>query len=193
MKNRDFLLSLLALLALAMTASLGAMSVRESQSASAKLDRISNDQLKPGEVLELTDEEINSFLHYDYASEMPDGIRGVRVKFEKDIGAVTGFADFSKMSANATGAGRFLLMMLKGERPFDARVRYVASKGEARVDVESFKIDGREMKGVLLDWVVNTYIAPSMDGFALGQPTPLGHNLEEVTLKDGVAVVVAAD
>jgi hypothetical protein len=197
MTNRNFLSLVLSplflLAALAVTASLGAMSLRESQSASAKLDRVTNDKMEPGEVLQLTDEEINSFLHYDYASEMPSGVRGVRVKFQKDIGSVTGYADFSKLSANASGAGRFLLMMLKGERPFDARVRYVASKGQARVDVESFKVDGREMKGVILDWVVNTYIAPSMDGFELGQPTPLGHNLEEVRLDNGVAVLVAAD
>jgi hypothetical protein len=168
------------------------MSVQESDSASAKLDRISNDQMEPGEVLELFDEEINSFLHYEYAPEIPEGIRGLRVKFEKDIGVVTGFADFSKLSSSASGPGRLVLMMLRGERPFDARVRYVASKGEARVDVESFKIDGTEMKGPILDWVVNTYVAPSMDGFELGKPIPLSHNLDSIRLEKGVAILTAA-
>lgn len=180
-------------LALIFAVSAGAMSMRESQSASAKLERVTNDMMEPGEVLELSDEEVSSFLHYDYASEMPQGIRGLRVKFEKDVGVVTGFADFSKMSENASGAGRYVLMMLSGERPFDARVRYAASNGEARVDVESFKIDGREMKGMLLDWAVNTYVAPNMEGFELGRPTPLGHNLEAVRLENGVAILTAAD
>ena len=167
--------------------------MRESQTAADKLDRITNDRLTAGEVVELSDEEINSFLHYEYASEMPEGIRGVRVRFEKDIGVVTGTADFSKLSAESSGAGRFLLMMLRGERPFNARVRYVASNGEARVDVESFKINGREMKGMLLDWAVNTYVAPNMEGFELGRPTPLGHNLDEVRLERGKAILVAVD
>ena len=175
--------------ALGLAASLGAMSLRESQSASAKLDRVSNGLMEPGETLALTEEEINSFLHYDYAKEMPEGVRGVRVKFEKDIGVVTGFADLSKMPA--TGATRYLLLMLGGERPFNARVRYVAANGEARVDVESFKVDGREMKGAILDWVVNTYVAPNMEGFELGKPTPLGNNLDQIRLEKGVAVVVA--
>ncbi|MCB9384718.1 MAG: hypothetical protein H6509_08885 [Bryobacterales bacterium] len=179
-------------LALTFAVCLGAMSLRESQSASAKLNRVSNDLMQPGEVLELSDEEINSFLHYDYASELPEGIRGLRVRFDKDIGIVTGNADFSKMSASASGAGRFLLMMLSGERPFDARVRYVGTNGQARVDVESFKIDGREMKGALLDWVVNTYVAPSMDGFELGKPIALSHNLDSVRLDRGVATLTAA-
>lgn len=185
--------SLPVLLLLAAAASVGAMSVRESQSASAKLDRITNDQLQAGESVELTDEELNSFLHYEYASELPDGIRGLRVKFQQDIGVITGFADFSKLSAGSSGAGGFLLMMLRGERPFDARVRYVASNGEARVDVESFKVSGREMKGVILDWAVNTYVSPNMEGFELGRPTPLGHNLDEVRLENGKAILTAVN
>ncbi len=190
MKTRK-ILPILLLFAAAL--SLGAMSMRESQAASEKLDRITNDKLEPGEVVELTDEEINSFLHYEYAEELPDGIRGLRVKFEKDIGLVTGTADFSKLSASSSGAGRFLLMMLRGERPFQARVRYVASGGEARVDVESFKINGREMKGLILDWAVNTYVAPNMEGFELGRPTPLGHNLDAVQLETGRAILTAVD
>ena len=183
----------LPFLVLLAAASVGAMSMRESQSASGKLERITNDQLEPGEVVKLTDEEINSFLHYEYASEMPDGVRGVRVKFEKDVGVVTGTADFSKLSASSSGASRFLLMMLSGERPFKARVRYVATNGEARVDVESFMVSGREMKGMILDWAVNTYVAPSMEGFELGRPTPLGHKLDSVRLDAGVATLTAAD
>ena len=173
--------------------SLGAMSMRESQAASEKLDRITNDMLEPGEVVELTDEEINSFLHYEYAEELPDGIRGLRLKFERDIGVVTGTADFAKLSSSASGAGRFVLMMMRGDRPFEARVRYVATNGEARVDVESFKISGREMKGMILDWAVNTYVAPNMEGFELGRPTPLGHDLDEVRLERGVAILTAVD
>jgi len=173
--------------------SLGAMSLRESQTASVKLERITNDKLQPGEVVELTDEEINSFLHYEYATEMPEGVRGVRVKFERDVGVVTGTADFSKLSNGSSGAGRLLLMMLSGERPFQARVRYVASNGEARVDVESFMVSGREMKGMLLEWAVNTYVAPNMEGFELGRPTPLGHKLDSVRLDNGVATLSAAD
>ena len=184
---------LLPLLLVSAAVSVGAMSLRESQSASEKLERVTNDKLRPGEAVELTDEEVNSFLHYEYAAEMPEGVRGVRVKFEKDVGVVTGTADFSKLSANSAGASRLLLMMLSGERPFHARVRYVTSNGEARVDVESFKVSGREMKGVILDWAVNTYVAPNMEGFELGRPTPLGHNLESIRLDNGVATLTAAD
>ncbi|MEZ5362733.1 MAG: hypothetical protein R2748_10450 [Bryobacterales bacterium] len=165
---------------------------REPKRVRWELNRVSNDLMEPGEVLKLTDEEINSFLHYDYANELPEGIRGLRVRFDKDVGIVTGNADFSKMSANASGAGRFLLMMLSPVNGSDARVRYVGTNGQARVDVESFKIDGREMKGALLDWVVNTYVAPSMDGFELGKPIALSHNLESVRLDKGVATLTAA-
>ena len=172
---------------------LSAMSLEESDAATAKLERVTEGELGPGETVDLTDGEINSYLHYEYAALMPDGIRGLRVRFEPDIGVVNAFVDFQKLSSESSGGpGRFLLWMLRGEREVVARTRYVSDNGEARVDIESFKVNGREMKGPLLDWLVNTYVSPNMDGFELGEPVKLGHNLEQVRLERGKAVFVGA-
>lgn len=161
--------------------------------AEAKLDRIMEEELDPGEVVSLSEDELNSFLRYNYAAELPDGVRELAVRLEDEVGVVTGFADFSKLSAEGDSPGRFLLMMLSGERKFEARVRYMAAGGMARVDIESFVVDGREMRGVLLDWAVNTFVAPRMEGFELGRASPLGHGLDEIRLEPRQAVIVAAD
>jgi hypothetical protein len=63
--------------------------------------------------------------------------------------------------------------------------------GQAQADVDSFLIDGRELKGPILDWIVQNYVATDLEGFALGQPTALGHNLDQIRLETGQAVVVA--
>ncbi len=184
----------LSLTVLAAASLLNAMSLEESKTATAKLERVTEGELEPSETVELTEAEINSFLHYEYAREMPDGVRGLRVRFEPDIGVVNAMVDFQKLASNSSdGPGRFLLWMLSGEREVVARTRYVSSNGEARVDIESFKVNGREMKGPLLDWLVNTYVAPNMDGFELGEPVQLGHNLDQVRLERAKAVFVGAD
>ena len=169
------------------------MSLEEGRSAAIKINKISNDELEGGEEVVLTEEEINSYLHYVYAEELPDGIRGMRVRFREDIANVRGYVDLAKLAENGGGPGGFLLMLFRGEREMDTRVRYVSSNGEARVDVESLKLDGREMKGRLLDWLVNTYVSPNMDGFALGEPTPMGHNIDQIKLEFGRAVVTATE
>jgi hypothetical protein len=49
------------------------------------------------------------------------------------------------------------------------------------------------MKGPILTYLVNTFVAPELEGFKLGEPVPLGHNLEQVRLEAGQAIFIAAD
>ena len=188
MKRRTFPLAAALLLS---SAALLAVSVEESRSAALKLDRISLGEMAPGEQITLTQDEINSFLQYDYAGLIPEGIRDLHVVLESDTGIVSGRADFSQLGAPEDAATRLMLMMLRGEHDFVARVRYVSSGGQARADVDSFLLDGRELKGPILDWIVESYVATDLEGFALGQPTSLGNNLEQIRLETGQAVVVA--
>ena len=189
MKRR--IIALAATLLLSITAALWAVSPEESRSAAQKLDRISLGEMAPGERITLTQGEINSFLAYDYAGLIPEGIRNLRVEFESNTGVVSGRADFSRLGEAQDPATRLLLTMLRGEREFVARVRYSAADGQARADVESFQVDGRELKGPILDWIVQNYVATDLEGFALGEPIPLGHNLNEIRLQAGQAIVVA--
>ena len=188
MKRRTFPLAAALLLS---SAALLAVSVEESRSAALKLDRISLGEMAPGEQITLTQDEINSFLQYDYAGLIPEGIRDLHVVLESDTGIVSGRADFSQLGAPQDAATRLMLMMLRGEHDFVARVRYVSSGGQARADVDSFLLDGRELKGPILDWIVENYVATDLEGFALGQPSTLGNNLEQIRLETGQAVVVA--
>lgn len=183
----------LLLLALCAAPAAWTLSLEESAAAEAKLDRIAEDDLGPGETVILSEDELNSYLKYGYAEELPDGVRDLAVEFEDGVGTVSGYADFAKLSEEGDSPGRFLLMLLRGERRFEAKVRYVAARGMARVDIDSFLVDGQDMSGVLLDWAVNTFVAPRMEGFELGRPTPLSHNLEEIRLESARAIIVAAD
>jgi hypothetical protein len=191
MKRRN--IALAAALLLSSTVMLLAVSPEESQSAAKKLERISQGEMTPGERITLSASEINSFLQYDYAGLIPEGIRDLHVEFESDIGIVSGRADFSRLGDAQDAATRLLLMMLRGEHAFVARVRYVSSGGRAQADVDSFLVDGRELKGPILDWIVQNYVATDLEGFALGQPTSLGNNLEQIRLETGQAVVVASE
>ena len=188
MKRRTFPLAAALLLS---SAALLAVSVEESRSAALKLDRISLGEMAPGEQITLTQDEINSFLQYEYAGLNPEAIRDLHVVLESDTGLVSGRADFSQLGAPEDAATRLMLMMLRGEHDFVARVRYVSSGGQARADVDSFLLDGRELKGPILDWIVENYVATDLEGFALGQPSTLGNNLEQIRLETGQAVVVA--
>jgi hypothetical protein len=190
MKRRT--IALAATLLLSSAAMLLAVSLEESRSAAVKLDRISLGQMNPGEQITLTQDELNSFLQYDYAGLIPGGIRNLHVELESDTGIVSGRADLSQLGGAQDASTRLLLMMLRGEHAFVARVRYVSSGGQARADVDSFLLDNRELKGPILDWIVKNYVATDLEGFALGQPSSLSNNIDQIRLERGQAVVVAA-
>lgn len=180
-------------LALCLTTStiLLAVSPEESRTASEKLDRISRGEMNPGEQITLTESEINSFLQYDYAVLIPVGVENLQVRLHQDVAVVSGQVDFSRIGPAEDTATRLLLMMLPGQHSFVARVRYVSSGGQARADVDSLLVDGQELKGMILDWIVKNYVATDLAGFALGQPISLGNNLEQIRLEPGQAIVVA--
>lgn len=192
MKTISLRLSLSLCAALALVAApLAAFSLEESREAALKLERVTENRLAPGERVELSDSEFNSYIHYQYAREMPEGVRGLRVRFDRDIGVVNAVVDFSKVTEDGDSPGSLLMMLLRGEREVVARVRYTSSRGMGTADIESFQVDGREMKGQLLDWLVDRYVTPNMDGFALGEPAPLGHNLRQVRLDRGAVTFIA--
>ncbi len=180
-------------LALCLTTStiLLAVSPEESRTASEKIDRISRSEMNPGEQITLTESEINSFLQYDYAVLIPAGVENLQVRLHQDVAVVSGQVDFSQIGPAEDTATRLLLMMLPGQHAVVARVRYVSSGGQARADVDSLLVDGQELKGMILDWIVKNYVATDLTGFALGQPISLGNNLEQIRLEPGRAIVVA--
>ena len=168
-----------------------ASSEEKGRAAAEKLERISNDELGPGEEVVLCEDELNSYLLYEVAEQIPPGVRDLRVRLLKDVGVVTGYIDFSRLSSNSSSSpGMLLLSLLRGERAVRAEVFYVSASGMGRAEIRSFKVDGREMQGAVLDWLVSTFVAPNFDGFELGEATPLGHQLDEVRLETGRMVFV---
>jgi hypothetical protein len=189
--TRFWMAALLAAVMLFPGAAAHAMSPEEGKRASEKLDRIFNDQMEPAEKIELTDVELNSYLHYEAPEDVPDGVRGLRIRFEPDLAVVNAFVDFSKLADSIDAPGGMFLRLLRGERQVAARCRYLSSAGQARVEVISFQVDGKEMKGPVLDWMIDNVIAPRLGDVPIGKPAPLGHNLEEVKLQSGKALIVA--
>lgn len=188
-----FTASLTLALLFSLAPALHAVSLEESRVAAGKLERISMGAMTSGEQIALTESEVNSFLQYDYAGLIPEAIRGLQVQFQSDVATISGRADFSQFSDSQDPMLRLLLSMLQGEREFVARVRYVSSGGLARANIDSLILGGNELKGPILDWIVKNYVATDLAGFALGQPTPLGNNLEQIRLEVGRAVVIARD
>jgi hypothetical protein len=169
-----------------------AMSPETGRAARDKLDRISSEKLGKGESVILTADEINSFLRYDSEVDIPEGVDDLEVSLDNDRGEVRARIDMSKMQAPAGGSAGFLIqMLLSGERNVRAICHYTSGQGEGSIVVESVEIDGTRISGSILDLLISSYVVPKVPEFEPGRPMPLPHNLREIRLEPGRAVVTS--
>ncbi len=167
-----------------------ALSREKSQAAAAKLERISTESMESGETVVLTEDEINSFLRYDYP-EMPEGVRDLQIQLLKDTGVAHGFIDLSKLQSGESSFATFWLAAFRGERELKATCRYTSADGQAVVQLESAELDGRNIPKPILDWLVSTVLAEHIEGVDLSRPTPLPHKLRQIRIEAGQAVITA--
>ena len=167
------------------------ISPENSRSAQEKLDRIAEGKIRPGASVVLTEDEINSFLRYDYAADLPKGIEEPRVRLEPDrvLGSAT--VDFLEwQSQTEASPGLLVSWLLRGKRPVEAVCRYTSANGYGRADVESVKISGVPISGSAVNFLIENLVTPRYPEAVVGRPVPLGFHLQQVRVEKGRVVVV---
>jgi hypothetical protein len=168
------------------------LSREKSDAARLKIERISNEELQGGEAVVLTEDELNSFLRYDYAEVLPKGVRDLRVELGQDRGVTHALIDLAKLQAQSEEPPNTVWMaLLGGERKLRAVCRYTSADGQAVAEIESAELDGTSLPLPLLKWLVETTIGGEMEDFELGKPYPLPANLRQIRLEPAQAVITA--
>lgn len=169
-----------------------ALSPESSHSARNKLEIIGEQKMRPGSSLVLTQDEINSFLRYDYAAGIPAGVTEPHLRLEPDRVIGTATVDFVEWQAERGGSPGLLLgWLLRGKRRVEAVCRYTSANGQGQVDVESVTIGGVTLSAGAVDFLIDHVIRPRYPAADVGRPAPLGHSLKQVRVERGRAVVVA--
>ena len=169
-----------------------AVSPEVGRTARAKLVRVTSEKLGSGESVILTEDEINSLLRYDSELDVPEGVRDLKVSLANNRGELRARVDISKMRSPGGGDPGYLVrLLLSGERELRATCHYTSAQGEGRIDVESVEIDGARISGSILDWLISSYVVPRVPEFEPGRSIPLPHNLRQIRLEPGRAVLTS--
>jgi hypothetical protein len=160
--------------------------------ASEKLERIRSENLDPGEMLTLSENELNSFLRFDYAEEIPEGVRDLHVTLQQDYGVAEAFVDLEKLPAVKSSTIAFLgARLFRGERKLRARCRFVSANGQGKVDVEEVELDGQVLPDFLVDYLIESTVQPHLPDFETGKPFALANNLRQIRLEPANVAVVS--
>ena len=189
---RKFLLGCSLLLLALCCAVLLAESRAASLVAAQKLERISSEKLKPGEIVTLSEIELNSYIRYDYAEEIPDGVRDLHVTLLKDYGVAEALVDLEKLpSVSNSPIAALGARIFRGERKLRARCRFVSADGQGKVDVEEVELDGQVLPDFLVDYLIASTVQPHLPDFETGKPFPLANKLRQIRLEAANVAVVS--
>ena len=143
----------------------------------------------------VSEAEVNSYLKYEMATELPTGVTDPYVTIE-GAGRLTGRAivDLNRVKAERS-SGRWLdpLSYLGGKAPVAAVGVLRTSQGTARLELESTTISGVVVPKMLLQALVSYYSrsADDPDGFGLDDSFQLPAGIREIEVgKKGEAVVI---
>jgi len=183
-----------------MVTSLGArvtLSKRDSDRFQTKMTRINaNGQAKRRVALRtaMSEAEVNSYLAYALAQELPVGVTDPYVTIEGD-GRVSGQAivDLNQVKAERSSGGWLdPFAYLSGKAPVTAIGALRTSRGTARLELESTTVSGVPVPVFLLQALVSHYTRTpeNPDGISLDDTFKLPANIREIEVGKGEAVIV---
>lgn len=173
------------------------ISKRDADRLQSKLTRISeNGRAKRPAALRtpVTESEVNSYLNYALAADLPVGVSDPYVAIEGD-GRLSGRAivDLNRVK-NERASGGWLdpLAYLGGKAPIVAVGALHTSQGMARFDLESTTISGVPVPSFLLQTLVSYYsrTPENPEGIKLNESFKLPAGIKEIQVGKGEAVVV---
>lgn len=158
-------------------------------SAKQKLDQIEAGQMRPGSRVVLLPREIEAYA----AHEAPQGVRNPKIAITSaGIATASALVDFGKLrQSEGHSPGWLLSKLLDGERPLSVTARITSSRGHAQVEVERVEISGMEIKGEMLDFLIQNVFQPLYPDAAVGRPFELGNRIDRLEIDPrGVNVLI---
>jgi hypothetical protein len=145
--------------------------------AQIKLDKFSDNEYKPGEIVDFTPQEINAWA----ASKIPDGMRNPNVVLGAGVITGTALVDFLKLrQSNGKTTPRLIAMMIEGERPLKVSVRLASSAGRCTVFLTRVELGGVVLEGSVLDFLIQNFFKPLYPDAKINEPFDLDYNIDHL-------------
>jgi hypothetical protein len=161
------------------------------ESADAKMEKFSQNQWKPGEVVLFTPAEVNAWVRDELPKAVPQGIRDPRIELGTDTATASAMVDFVKLEQARGKTPGMFSKMFAGERPLKVAVRMSSGGGKATVYLTRVEVGGASVEGTFLDILVNTFFRPLYPDAKIGEPFGLEYNMDRIELRpEGVRVTL---
>ncbi|HEY1758897.1 MAG TPA: hypothetical protein VGG72_26225 [Bryobacteraceae bacterium] len=161
------------------------------QSAEAKVDKLVNEQWKPGDVVVLSPAEINAWVAAKVPEEIPQGIRDTKIELGEETASASATVDFLKIQQSRGKSVGWAVTMFQGERPLKISVRVASSGGKITVFLTRVELSGVTVEGTALDLLIKAFFLPLYPDAKIGEPVDLDYKIDHVQIHpDAVRIAI---
>jgi hypothetical protein len=165
-----------------------------AESLGRKIDAIEKrrkERVRKPETVVVTEGELNSYIAYTLAPEMPAGVSNVAVRFERERIETTGVVDLDRVGKIQTDSSLSPLSLLAGPVGVEVRGRLQNQDGFGTIEWEQVRVASIPLPLSVLARLVasSTRTARQPEGFDIHAPFRLPYSARRVTLTPGKAVL----
>jgi hypothetical protein len=176
------------LLLLALAASLLFAADPLADSAQKKLDSISDQKLKRGAVVTLSQREINAWIQEKAIKAFPQGMRNENIVLGPGTADGTALVDLTKLS-KSNSVNPLIARLIDGERPLRVAIRVESSSGKCTVFLTHVELSGVAIDGSILDFLIKHFVQPRYPDIKINEPFDLDFNMDRIELQPSGARV----
>ncbi len=165
------------------------VSAKTAEALQKKIDAVKEAEDKPdhgGSIVELSDAELESYVLYSLAEDIPAKIDSIDVRLGQDtIGADT------QITFNSNGTGNTVVdALIGGTHNLSVKGKFAGSGSRGKFDLQEVHVDGIPVPAILIQTLVNKYVKPKYPDVDLKEPFDLPYGIEEIKLDPGKATIV---
>lgn len=155
-----------------------------------KLAKLSSPAPATPQVIEVSESELNSFLHYDISKLYPAGIKQVSVKLLPGGLQAAARVNFSELEFQGkNGNSGLLRLMLNGEHDIEINTAISCENGTGTYQVLSTRLDQSELPKPLVDLLIAKVLAPKLPSVKAGNHFVLPQGIQRIDLQEGKLII----
>ena len=165
-----------------------ALSKEAADSAAGKFQRIldSSDRGESFGTLRLNEAEINSFIRYDLAQEIPSGVSKVALKLQPGRTHGTAEVDFDRLRQSMrTPPNPLIALFLTGIHELGVEGAVSGANGSGEFHLESVMLDNVTLPEPIVEYLIDHYLRTRYPGVAINQPFRLPFSIEQLVVETG--------
>lgn len=159
-----------------------------------KLEAIEQKKVPSGQSVRFTRQELLDFTHEELRAKRVNGIWNPTFTLGANLASGSATVDFHQLQQSVQGRPPGILsrLLLSGSRRIEVEVRLSSQRGWARIDLLSVEVDGWNIEGRALEWMINNYVLSRYPKAKINEWFELESNVRQVELTPAELTVLIA-